>query len=772
MGIARVPLPLRVRRLCQRRSIPERPGFSSVHPSEADRQPRHNVNNDRRTSSVTSKIILVNAASFFTLTTDIRVVMNRLPYELLDQVCSSLDVKSVASLCLASKELHIVFQPHILRAHRALDRAYKWSVVHGSLPLFRQVASRGKYTNISATCLAAKHGQIEIIKELLLNQEVYDAVISGKGAQNDNWGHPLAAAVRASHLEVVRLFLDLPGIDLDQINLQMRKTPLVRASRHADGPKWLNMLIDCGVDLTIAQPEKPLILGEAIRHGTWATIMRLKEAGMTEGIDLDVWRGYATWISNQAEHRALRRLFLVAPLEIFDDPRQLNDALRLDLNLVLRFLAQKPDLSDYRYGTALQTAVNKNRAHKAVVEVCQMLVDCGVKFGLAPNRPDKVFFYAADNDLAVPLLEILIKASPNSPPSMALSWTRTREAARLLISHGADPKARHADGRTPLLVLLTRMDIRCQCLRKDIEEKREIVRLLLDEGADASAVDSRGSNALPLVMANAGADRELMQLLLDRGAKIAPTGDEDSTEFWHVLPMVVSVPITQRLEFAQWLLDEGALIDGTDNFHSTALVRAAAVADPRLISFLLERGASLKQADEANPSLIHRVANGNYQKHPCWTQSDLNRSFIECTKILLDAGAKTKMDCSLGSQYWPGAVNVQHLQMYLDKGLSPNEILQWSRCARPMPRDDWDQGSGTLLHYAVEKHDMDMVRFLLDAGAEPHAKDVNGETPWQRAVQYWGTWKEPVFDKPSTLLEELRKTAVYVQDDEALATDS
>lgn len=167
--------------------------------------------------------------------------MDQLPAELLGQICSVLDPPSVASVCLASRDFHSSFQPLLLRSRHALDRAYKWSVIHDDVSLFRQVASLGKYANISALCLAAKHGQAGIVRELLQNKDICDIIVSSKSPLLDSWGHPLTVAVRAGHADVVRLFLDLPASEPRKRNMSMSRSIPCLAERSGLSAKLSSM---------------------------------------------------------------------------------------------------------------------------------------------------------------------------------------------------------------------------------------------------------------------------------------------------------------------------------------------------------------------------------------------------------------------------------------------------------------------------------------------------------------------------------------------------
>lgn len=711
--------------------------------------------------------------------------MDHFPLELLYQVCATLDRQSVASLCLASRELHRILQPHLLRTKGSLDRAYKWSVVHGNVSLFRQVVNLGKYANISAMCLAAKHGQMGITQELLQDEEVCNTLKAADSAQFRNWGHPLTTAVKAGHKDIIRLFLDLPGIiDLDQVNAQKYCAPLLRACRRADGPEILSMFIERGVDLMLLQPSSPTLFIDTLTHGTWATASRLKEAGAADGIALDVWLDCAEQMQRREGDRGLRRLYLLGPLQVRLHPTQLLALLQsgLDLSFIEDILATKPDLTGEQGLTLLKEILRRRQSEtdaSAVVRICQMLVECGAKLDDTVHFRDRVLQMAARQHSAVTLLEILLQVPACPSPSTALGWVRTTEAARLLLSRGADINARNRNGEAPLVEYLHRLPrLTCVCENKDMETTREMVSLFLSEGAGPSVVSVDGYHTLERAMSRCSADTAMLQLLMDHGAKIAP-GPDDPTTFRHLLPNVMQLPRDRRVAFASWLLDQGALLHGRDPAGYTTLFGAAKGLDADLLRLLLQRGANIigQPNEDGWEPILQRtgdwVPKANHY-HACWEPVDVKESMLACTRILLDAGARLRADDATGVIYFPGAANAQHLQMYFDAGFPASGSIRWRRSGRHMPLQEYGVQSGTLLHYAVEKHDVDFVQLVLEQGVDRNVKNEAGLTAWQHAVQFWGQrcgLIEELQGKPSTFVEELRQSAVDTELDEPMAKE-
>src|SRR5438093_4776711 len=109
----------------------------------------------------------------------------------------------------------------------------------------------------------------------------------------------------------------------------------------------------------------------------------------------------------------------------------------------------------------------------------------------------------------VRMVELLLQhgADANQPgPSgtTALMWAMPDLAkARLLLAHGANVNARSENDRTALVVAAS------------YPQTVDLLRLLLDKGADLRAQDKGGATALGLALRSA--DVEVVRLLVDRG---------------------------------------------------------------------------------------------------------------------------------------------------------------------------------------------------------------------------------------------------------------
>lgn len=95
-----------------------------------------------------------------------------------------------------------------------------------------------------------------------------------------------------------------------------------------------------------------------------------------------------------------------------------------------------------------------------------------------------------------------------------------REDVLRLLHEGADINAKDNFGDTPLTVALTMYAAYINYEIKDpiggLEERRAVIKLLLEKGANPNVVNERAKT--PLMNAAASGDEEIVQLLLDAGA--------------------------------------------------------------------------------------------------------------------------------------------------------------------------------------------------------------------------------------------------------------
>jgi uncharacterized protein len=113
----------------------------------------------------------------------------------------------------------------------------------------------------------------------------------------------------------------------------------------------------------------------------------------------------------------------------------------------------------------------------------------------------------------------------------------------------------------------------------------EVVKLLLESGADINAVSKNKFVATPLQGAAAAKRLDVARLLLTHGAKVNTRGEGGDSPLHEVAA-------NGQIEFARLLLEHGADVNAKDDDGKTPLTIALAYKQPEMAKFLREHGAA------------------------------------------------------------------------------------------------------------------------------------------------------------------------------------
>jgi ankyrin repeat protein len=265
------------------------------------------------------------------------------------------------------------------------------------------------------------------------------------------------------------------------------------------------------------------------------------------------------------------------------------------------------------------------------------------------------------------------------------------ESAKLLIDKGAKINIQNRLGYTALMLGV---------------HNTEVSKILIDKGATLDTRTKHGETALMLA---AGKYAEVVKLLIDKGANIqlrqstfssspnaldyaAKEGNIEAAklilkraEELGIKKEIISAGlhwavIADQLEMAKYLLDEGALVDGTDEYGKYTPLMETSM--PEMVQLLISRGADVNARNNFNYTALHKAVS-NYMKPDAKDK--------ECDKIL---------------------------KMLFDKGADINAQ---------------DGNGATPLMYAVQK--MTPLKALIAKGADVNIQNKNGETALMYAVK-------------------------------------
>lgn len=287
------------------------------------------------------------------------------------------------------------------------------------------------------------------------------------------------------------------------------------------------------------------------------------------------------------------------------------------------------------------------------------------------------------------------------------AWEGSAAMMRLLLSHGADPKALAPDGRDALVGAIAR-------------GSTEKVALLLENGADPNRRFPDGTSGVARAALHGNAD--VLALLLDHGGRIEIRDDQGFT------PLMFAAMLG-REQVVALLLERGAHIWPRNAFGRSALGEATGLKDPLLRSRLVE---TLTAAGANDPEPMRPI---DVALFVAAEKGDLSK-----VKSLVQQGADVHARGALvgGTMYYTVLFSaVAHptvLRYLLDQGVDPHQVTAYEF---------------TALHEAASQGVAESIQVLAERGLDPNARAKGGQVPLNEALnQGW--------DRPANVAMLLR----------------
>ncbi|XP_077999520.1 ankyrin repeat domain-containing protein 17-like isoform X2 [Glandiceps talaboti] len=336
-------------------------------------------------------------------------------------------------------------------------------------------------------------------------------------------------------------------------------------------------------------------------------------------------------------------------------------------------------------------------------------------------------------------------------PLMEASSGGYCDIIRLLLAHGADVNAQSSTGNTPVMYA-------CNAGHEDT------VRLLLDHGANLEDVNENGHT--PLMEASSAGHVIVSKLLIERGAQInAHSGEfkesaltlacykghlemvkllleagadhEHKTDEMHTALMEAAMD--GHVEVAKLLLDHGAQVNMPADSFESPLTLAACGGHVELAALLIGQGANIEEVnDEGYTPLMEAAREGHEEMVDLLLAQDANiyaqteetqetaltlaccGGFLEVADILLQAGADIEQGCSTPLMEASQEGHLELVKFLLDKGANVH--------AETSTGD-------TALTLSCENGHTDVADVLMAAGAELEHESEGGRTPLMKAAR-------------------------------------
>jgi len=348
---------------------------------------------------------------------------------------------------------------------------------------------------------------------------------------------------------------------------------------------------------------------------------------------------------------------------------------------VARLIAQGADIdTQNRAGfTPLFLAVMRGD-----VEMVKLLVESGARFDVAVrDRMAAIHLAVAQGKREI--VEVFVSHGADISTLHRAVFMGDLDLVRSLIEQGVDVNVKDELGMTPLFWAISLRQVK-------------VAEVLIAQGADVNAETKM--NQTPLYIAVIRGSREVMEMLIANGAEVTSR-------------ILASAVQSKNKEIVDFLLGDKARV-------GNVLLSAAENGNQGLAKQALDRGADVNVSDKYGLAPLHYAA---------------ARADKEIASLLLTHGADVHVRdnaARIPLHYVTGATG---------RARSPQEVatfiyLLLAKEASVNVQDKWGY---TPLHYAVLVRRVDIVKLLIERGADVNLANDRGLTPYATS-KLWSTY--------------------------------
>lgn len=467
-------------------------------------------------------------------------------------------------------------------------------------------------------------------------------------------------------------------------------------------------------------------LFDAVRAGNGREAIRLIEDGADANAADSLGTTPLMWAARYGNAVVVERLLRVgadAAAENAFGVTPMSEAALIGSEPVIRALLAAgvdPDSPSPEGETALMLVVRTGH-----IEAAEVLIDAGADVNARERWAGQTALMWASAQLQPAMVKLLLAHGADvDARSSVREWTRK-------VSSEPRPKELAQGGLTPLMFAA-----RSGCI--------ECAELLLGAGADINRSDPYG--VTPLLVATLNLQNDFAAYLVGQGADITQWDLYGRTPLYVAIDMVDYPPPRGEgsaeqmagLELAELLLDRGAnpnsqlkqwrppfvrLARGQDNTLATGatpLLRAAHASDIAALKLLLGHGALVDLPNASGITPLMAAAGVGVSQNTSRAKKKTEAASIEAARLLLEAGADVNR-----VTHDPRRIRTDPLVREAMYGF----IFQMAFDYAYLP-----PSGRTALHGAAQKGWNEMVRFLVQNGAEVQRVDASGRTPRDMAA--------------------------------------
>jgi ankyrin repeat protein len=292
---------------------------------------------------------------------------------------------------------------------------------------------------------------------------------------------------------------------------------------------------------------------------------------------------------------------------------------------------------------------------------------------------------------------------------------------KYLVEEGASVNEKNNSGETPLH------------FAAQSNSNVDVLKYLVAKGADVNAKNGEGATLLHFA-AQCNSNIDVLEYLIEKGANVNAKNKDGET------PLHFAAQCNSNVDVLKYLVENGADVNAKNDLGWTPLHFAAYNFDDDVLKYLIENGADINAKDVCDTTPLHFAAQYNSNvdvlKYLIENGADINAKDYEGKtpldvadteekkQILINAGATTVYHPSVGPQITP--------KINIFKAVKRNDLTTVKQLLQINPYlvHDKNKYGKTPLHYAARYNsNVDVLKYLIEKGADINAKDYNGKTP-------------------------------------------